>query len=1300
MQRKMYNSCIKYYDKTIVQATNPMFIEITFLQTFKTWAMKKNISFLSTLLAMVLFLTTAGAQTSTYERIPGYYTFGINAGWAYQDADIPTTLDGYGLGFTLGKNIYYRPGSALSFDVRGRALYSQTVGLDYNRSYGILDNDALNGERTLDYTKDAGSTGFVFQNNKTHHGELAVEGVVSFNKLRENTNVILSLYGGIGLGWYQARTDQSNRQGLYTDDYLALDTLSSVSFIKSQLKNNILDGDYEATANDFGRIKAMPAIGAELGYQFGPRFSMGVGHKMTFTQTDLFDGHQWTNDNNLTGDDDIHHYTNLHMRWIINDNSKKLREPIVDITNPALSPHTTRNATFNVRATIKYIESAMDIDFTVNGYRETFDYRKRDFRSLIRLQPGNNEVVITATNSAGSDREVVNIFYEEPGGGPNTYAYPNVEFTNPSYDDFRTDQRRFEVRAQIDNVYSRNDINFIVNGYDISNFDFSNGRLTANIDLRDGRNEVRIEGRNQDGFDADETTIILEDIRPTRPPYVDITKPSVNPYETNNRNVSIEANISNVNSRNDIRFVVRGFESNNFDYSNGVLYANITLDNYRTEVVISANNDAGQDDDSVTIIWEEDDNEPTVERPVVTITSVSAPTVDPFNTDNCRSTVIATILNIEDRNDIDFYVNGQRLTNFDFNASTQVFKSTVNLEKGNNTIRVRANNTAGFDEDSANTQGCDVQTDPVRPPTVKITSPRNNSTVEVAELRMTASVAHVNRQSDIQIFNNGRLVNNFTFLKNELEANVVLAEGNNTLRVVVSNNDGTAEDMVQVRYVKPAPELPTVRIERPKNNSQVEVAEVRLIADVTRVNRRSDIQVFNNGRLVNNFTFLKNEINANIVLAEGNNTLRVTVSNNDGTAEDMVQIRYVKPLPQKPSVDIEKPRNNQEVSDSKITLVADVKRVRGKQDIEVLLNGRRVSNFTFVNQEVSARLSLVEGKNSITVKARNEGGAAEDRVTVTYEKPRPKPNVSITKPTNNTTVDQEKIQVVASITNVDSKRNISLKVNGRSQKFSYIKGRLTADISLKKGRNTIAVKASNTGGSDEESVSVTYKPKVVVPKPTVKFTSPTRPGGTVKKERYTVKASVKNVTSKNDIKFIVNKKGITNFTFDARRKEVYAVVTLIEGKNEFYVKATNESGKTEATTTVIYKKPVVQKYPPKVNIVSVSDPTVDPFDPNKARSTVIAKLDNVGIKRQITFLFNGKKVTNYAFNKKTKTLTITLDLKRGENTFVIKASNKDGADEASRKIQWGDSGSGSINSRNDHKNSGGGVKGGKKSRRG
>src|SRR5690606_21310619 len=119
--------------------------------------------------------------------------------------------NGYGFGFTLGKNVYYQPGAPLSFDIRGRLLYARSFGLDAVLSYNIDKNSALNGSEDLNYLNYPEATGvtkgFVFQNHRTDLGELGLEAVLTLNKLKENTGIKVSLYGGAGLDYYNVKTD-------------------------------------------------------------------------------------------------------------------------------------------------------------------------------------------------------------------------------------------------------------------------------------------------------------------------------------------------------------------------------------------------------------------------------------------------------------------------------------------------------------------------------------------------------------------------------------------------------------------------------------------------------------------------------------------------------------------------------------------------------------------------------------------------------------------------------------------------------------------------------------------------------------------------------------------------------------------------------------------------------------------------------------------------------------------------------------------------------------------------------------
>ena len=556
--------------------------------------MNDGMKFLKMVLFMMLFSITLSGQTSTYstsnqDRTPGYWTFGLNGGLAYQTSDVPLTTEGWGVGLTLAKNLYYRPGSTFAFDLRGRLLYAESFGLDHERSYGITRNPVLNGSEFLDYTKANNQTGFVFQNNRTHFGEIGLEGVLHFNKLRERTKINLSLFGGIGVGGYWARTDQADDNELYTTGYLGIDTTASRSVIRREL-NNILDGSYETDAqgNDFANFDFMPGVGVEVGYQLTPRFSLGLGHKVTFTRNDDFDGVVFDNQNNISTDNDWHHYTNLNMRWIIDPKKDKQKSPEVDIINPRVSTTTIYQPYAFVRATVKHVNNAMDIDLTVNGKSTPFEYNQNVLKGDFELLEGKNTVTVSAFNAAGSDSETVYIIYvdrtskEEPQidspivNDPvitdvpvvetPVIPYPVVKITRPYRTTETVDQDRYLVKATIENIDHRDDVYFTVNGRRHDNFSLYGNRFESDIYLEAGSNRIKIEARNPRGRRSDQANIKLEKKIKLIKPLVEITTPRKQSSRTDKQQIEVKANTENVTKKSDIEFKVNGRKKLDFDF--------------------------------------------------------------------------------------------------------------------------------------------------------------------------------------------------------------------------------------------------------------------------------------------------------------------------------------------------------------------------------------------------------------------------------------------------------------------------------------------------------------------------------------------------------------------------------------------------------------------------------------------------------------------------------------------------------------------------------------------------------------
>jgi len=94
-----------------------------------------------------------------------------------------------------------------------------------------------------------------------------------------------------------------------------------------------------------------------------------------------------------------------------------------------------------------------------------------------------------------------------------------------------------------------------------------------------------------------------------------------------------------------------------------------------------------------------------------------------------------------------------------------------------------------------------------------------------------------------------------------------------------------------------------------------------------------------------------------------------------------------------------------------------------------------------------------------------------------------KPEVDITNPSSErNTVLKNSFDLVAKVLNVKEKRKILLKVNGRNiRNFTYNSNskKLTANIKLKEGTNTVSVRASNSEGKDSDETTIIYEPPVV-----------------------------------------------------------------------------------------------------------------------------------------------------------------------------------------------------------------------------
>jgi len=163
-------------------------------------------------------------------------------------------------------------------------------------------------------------------------------------------------------------------------------------------------------------------------------------------------------------------------------------------------------------------------------------------------------------------------------------------------------------------------------------------------------------------------------------------------------------------------------------------------------------------------------------------------------------------------------------------------------------------------------------------------------------------------------------------------------------------------------------------------------------------------------------------------------------------------------------------------------------------------------------------------------------------------------------------------QVVATITNIQDKRDITFRLNGtpvNDFSFDARSQTLTTDISLVGGNNIFEIYASNKDGSDNKSGIIRYEATRTPPRVTV--TLPTANPHEVTESRQQVKARIEHISGRDDIQFNFNGKPSDAFSYDPASKSFITDQPLEMGYNAFEITATNKDGSDSKTGSIIYR---------------------------------------------------------------------------------------------------------------------------------
>lgn len=944
--------------------------------------------------------------------------------------------------------------------------------------------------------------------------------------------------------------------------------------------------------------------------------------------------------------------------------------PVVTFTNPSFSPYTHTASNFVLEAAVYNVLNSQNLVFKHNGVVNTnftFNPYTNSFSSSVVLSAGQNIFELIGSNSSGSRQANTIIVYERAA----TIAPPVITYTNPAVNPYSTQVINQVLAANIYNVSQKADIQFYLNNVATTNFVFNinTKQLSANLKLKVGSNVVRIVAKNAAGSVARETTIFYEVPTVVLPPQVQIITPNTNPFTSTNAVLALMASISNLEDMSGSFLSVNGTQTTNYSFnmSTNALNSNINLVEGANLIVIRGTNSAGSDEEQLTVYYR---------KPV----SGTAPIVEFVNPSTANSTVtnpvqalVARVQNVTTASQIQVKINGVISNDFDFIPSSQSVKFNATLSSGSNIIAVKGTNAYGSDEETATIHYKEVVT--INPPTVTITAPSNELTVSQNIVQLTAQLTNVSSNEQVFVSVNSNTNTNFSYNVNTglLSASITLSEGQNVILVKAVTIAGQAQDQKIVIYkkVERAPK-PTVVITAPTQLLTIKENKYTFKAKVTNANSIQEIQVRLNGQIQNTgytFNVQTGEVVQTPVLTLGSNTWEVSVTNSGGTASANAKINYSKPVVicSVPEIILNNPMKPGNKVTSDLLFIRGVSKfTKNMNELSVLLNGEAVvlTSFEALDGTFSAKVTLKEGLNSISVSVRNECGSDSETTSIIYEAekaPCQVPIVTIIDASKTITTLETSYPIKASVSNVNSSSDIKVLVNGTPQTFTYNAASkiVSLTVALQVGNNKVEFQAATDCGASS-SIQTIVRSACKSPVITIVNAS-TSDGAKTTASAYTLNAHISEVSNQSQITVTHNGAGI-NFVYSPSSSQIALDRNLVVGKNTFVITAKNNCGTSSKTLTIT--REVVQVLPPQVTIV---DPSTTPFYVSEPNFTFKIQTQNITSSAQVIIKVDGV-LSTFAFNPATGAITLPRTLQVGANTLNVVVSNASGSATAEKVV--------------------------------
>ncbi len=341
----------------------------------------------------------------------------------------------------------------------------------------------------------------------------------------------------------------------------------------------------------------------------------------------------------------------------------------INFLNSIPSGGSTNAASLALSAQIQNYTANTTVTVKVNG-NTTSNYTNINglISGQINLPNGTLNIEISATNNCGTATQTYSI---------SRCKDATITLNTPSALVSTTASSSQLVKFNVANVSAPNQIVLKLNGQAISGISLNGNEVSANLNLAQGTNVVEITVNN--GCNTVSQVITINQSLPCNPLAINFLNSIPSGGSTNAASLALSAQIQNYTANTTVTVKVNGNTTSNYTNINGLISGQINLPNGTLTIEISATNNCGTATETYSISRCKD----------ATIT-LGSPSGNSTTTTNASQNVSFNVANVSNVNQIQFTLNGQPISGFNFSANS--VSANLNLQQGTNVVEISVNN--------------------------------------------------------------------------------------------------------------------------------------------------------------------------------------------------------------------------------------------------------------------------------------------------------------------------------------------------------------------------------------------------------------------------------------------------------------------------------------------------------------------------------------------------------------------------------------------------------------------------------